>query len=210
MHDVTSIAPIVLAAGDSTRMGYPKALLPLGTGTFLTRILATIREAGLPDSILILGGAAPIIQAKIRDWRADIWINPDPGRGQLSSIQIALSHLHSGFDAALIWPVDQPAVSAGLVINLARLFITSGALIALPSYGGRRGHPAIVRSPLFQEFMEIPLEEGPKNIFVRHRQATAVFATDELAAVQDIDTPADYYALTGETLDCALARTANS
>lgn len=210
MHAVASIAPIVLAAGDSTRMGYPKALLPLGSSTFLTRILATIRESGLPNPTLILGRAAPIIQAKIRNWHADIYINPDPERGLLSSIQLALSHLHSGFDAALIWPVDQPAVSAGLVIGLAQLFITSGALIALPSYGSKRGHPAIVHRALFQQLMETPMEEGPKNVFLQHRRDTVVFPTSELAAVQDIDTPADYYDLTGETLESALARTENS
>jgi molybdenum cofactor cytidylyltransferase len=206
MQSVTAIAPIILAAGDSTRMGYPKALLPLGSGTFLTRILGTLQEVGLPKPVIILGRAASTIQPQIRDWPADIWINPDPGRGQLSSIRLALSRLPPEFVAGMVWPVDQPTVSGDLVRRLAELFVSSDAQIAYPMHGGKRGHPAIFRRTLFQEFMDAPLEEGPKKILWRHQSATAVLPTEELASVQDIDTPEDYKALTGESLDEALAR----
>lgn len=207
MQSVTSIAPIILAAGDSTRMGYPKALLPLGSDTFLTRILGTLRNVGLPKPTIIVGRAASIIEQHIRDWPAEIWINPDPSRGQLSSIQLALSHLKPEYVAGLIWPVDQPAVSEDLVRQLTWVFANSESRIAFPVYGNKRGHPAIFHRALFQEFMDAPLEEGPKKILQRHQHATTVLPTEESATVQDIDTPADYQALTGVTLDSALART---
>lgn len=200
------IAPIVLAAGDSTRMGYPKPLLPLGDDTFLTRILDVIRKVGLPNPTIILGRAAPVIQAQILDWPADIRVNPDPDRGQLSSIQLALSRLRPEFDAGLIWPVDQPAVSEGLVRNLIELFISSESLIACPMYGEKRGHPAIFHRALFREFMGAPLEEGPKRIVLRYQQATVLLPTSESAVVRDIDTLSEYQALTGESLEAALAK----
>jgi len=203
---LTSIAPIILAAGDSTRMGYPKALLPLGSDTFLTRILSVLRNVGLPKPVVVLGRAASIIQPQIQDWPADIRINPDPSRGQLSSIQIALSRLHPEFIAGMIWPVDQPAISENLVRDLIQLFITSEPRIAFPMYGNKRGHPAIFHRVLFQEFMDASLEEGPKKILVRYRNVTTVLATEESTAVQDIDTPEEYQALTGESLSSALAR----
>jgi molybdenum cofactor cytidylyltransferase len=206
MQSMASIAPIILAAGDSTRMGYPKALLPLGKDIFLTRILGVIQKAGLPTPTVILGNAASVIQPRIREWPAEIWINPDPARGQLSSIQLALPRLRPEFDACLIWPVDQPAVSEELVCNLVRLFITSKSLIACPVFGGKRGHPAIYHRDLFCEFMDAPLEEGPKRILARHRKVTALLPTGESAVVQDIDTPSEYQALTGESLDSALSR----
>ncbi len=211
MHSIASIAPVVLAAGDSTRMGYPKALLPLGADdTFITRILKTICKVGLPRPIIILGKAAQIIQPRIRNWPGEIYVNPDPGRGQLSSIQLALSHIHSVFSSCLIWPVDQPTVSENLVRNLAQLFITSESLIAIPRCRHKRGHPAIFHRTLFQEFLGTPVEEGPKSILKRHRKAIAVMQTDELAAIQDIDTPSDYQALTGESLESALARSSDN
>jgi molybdenum cofactor cytidylyltransferase len=201
-----SIVPIVLAAGNSKRMGYPKALLPLGSDFFLTRILRTLKAIGMPKPVIILGKAASVIQQQLRDWPADIYINPNPDRGQLSSIQLALVNIPLEFDAGMIWPVDQPAVSENLVRCLVELFLNSDSRIACPMYGDKRGHPAIFHRALFREFMEAPLEEGPKNIIVRHHTATALLPTNESASVQDIDTPADYEALTGENLNAALER----
>jgi molybdenum cofactor cytidylyltransferase len=206
MPSPSSIAPIILAAGDSTRMGYPKALLPLGNDTFITRILGVIRNAGLSRPVIILGKAAPLIQPRIQNWPADIWINPDPGRGQLSSIQLALSHVGPEFDSCLVWPVDQPAVSEDLVRRLTQLFVASGSQIAFPKCGNRKGHPAIFHRSLFEEFMDAPLEEGPKKILLRHEHETTILPTEESAAVLDIDTPEEYQALTGEKLEDALAR----
>jgi molybdenum cofactor cytidylyltransferase len=200
------IVPIILAAGDSRRMGYPKALLPLGSDAFLTRILRTLNAAGMPKPIIILGKAAFIIQPLLQDLPADIYINPDPDRGQLSSIQLALSHIPPEFNAGMIWPVDQPAVSEKLVRCLVELFLNAGSRIVCPVYGNKRGHPAIFHRALFREFMEAPLEEGPKSILVRHREATALLATEESASVRDIDTPAEYETLTGESLDAAISR----
>jgi molybdenum cofactor cytidylyltransferase len=203
---VITIVPIILAAGDSTRMGYPKALLPLGTDTFLSRILRTLHAAEMPKPLIILGRAADVIQPQIRDWPADIYINPDPDRGQLSSIQLALSNIPPEFTAGMIWPVDQPAVSEYLVRQLTEQFINSNSRIACPIYRNKRGHPVIFHRSLFQEFMDAPLEEGPKKIIIRHQQATALLPTEESATIQDLDTPAEYEAWTGESLNSALAR----
>jgi molybdenum cofactor cytidylyltransferase len=206
MQPFHTIAPIILAAGDSTRMGYPKALLPLGPDLFLTRILKTVRNVGLPTPTIILGREAKNIRMHLTDWPANIKINPDPGRGQLSSIQLALAELAPEFNAGMIWPVDQPALSESLVADLVRLFISSGALIACPVYGARRGHPAIFHRILFREFLDTPLSEGPKHILVRHQQATALLPADEPATVKDIDTPSDYESLTGISLNSALGK----
>jgi molybdenum cofactor cytidylyltransferase len=205
MRSVTSIAPIILAAGNSMRMGFPKALLPLGADTFLTRVLGVVKRVGLPVPVIILGKAAARIRPHIREWPADIRINPDPDRGQLSSIQLALAHLPVEADACLIWPVDQPAVSEDLVRELTRLFVSSESLIACPVYDGKRGHPAIFHRSLFSEFMDASLENGPKRILARHQHVTALLPTRESAVVLDVDTPLEYESLTGESLSSALA-----
>jgi molybdenum cofactor cytidylyltransferase len=209
MISLNSIAPVILAAGDSTRMGHPKALLPLGSDLFINRILKTAREAGLPDATVVLGNAASIIKPQIVDVQANILINPDPNRGQLSSIQIALNSLGPDIDAALIWPVDMPYVTTALVRRLAELFIesmNSGALISYPIYGDKRGHPAVFHRSLFQEFMTEPLTKGPKELLLRHQHETTTLEVQESFAVKDIDTPEEYLELTGETLDSALKR----
>ncbi len=206
MPQLSSIAPVILAAGDSTRMGFPKALLPLGGDIFLVRILKTIRAAGMPRAHVVLGKAAETVRPHLADWDVDVLINPEPSRGQLSSIQIALESLGPEMGSAMIWPVDMPDVAPEVVRGLAELFIDSGSWIVLPLFGDRRGHPAIIHRRLFHEFMEASLEEGPKSIFARHRGETSTLAVQDSAAIQDIDTPSDYRVLTGETLDSALCR----
>jgi len=166
--------------------------------------LGIVRDAGMQPATIVLGKAASSIQESIRDWPADIYINPDPGRGQLSSIQLALSHLPREFTAAMIWPVDQPAVSVDLVRGLVRIFITSESQIACPVFGNRRGHPAIFHRTLFQEFMHAPLEQGPKGIILRHQDSISTLVTEEDASVEDVDTPEQYRKLTGLSLDFAL------
>ncbi len=206
MRSVNAILPIVLAAGDSRRMGYPKALLPFGTEVFLTRILRMLRDTGLPRPVIILGRSARTIQSHIREWPADIRINPDPDRGQLSSIRLALSDIDPAFDAGMIWPVDQPAVSQDVIPRLIRMYLDSECLIACPRYRDKRGHPAIFHRSLFREFLEAPLEEGPKKILLRHEHDIAILPTEDAGTIRDIDTPEEYQSLTGESLESALAR----
>jgi molybdenum cofactor cytidylyltransferase len=206
MRSLESIIPIILAAGDSTRMGHSKALLPFGNRTFLAHIMETVRTVGLATPVVILGRSAAVIQPAIGDLPASIQTNPDPDRGQLSSIQIGLSSLSPNTQAAMIWPVDQPAVSETLVRRLAQRFVQSDCLMAFPKYEGKRGHPAILHCSVFKEFLNAPLREGPKKIILCHLQELAELTTDESAVIQDIDTPSEYAALTGESVQSALAR----
>jgi molybdenum cofactor cytidylyltransferase len=206
MRSLDLITPVILAAGDSTRMGYPKALLPYGNKTFLTHILETVRKTGLAAPIIVLGRSATVISAAVTAPAASIRINPDPDRGQLSSIQIGLSSLPRDAEAAMIWPVDQPAVSEILVRCLAQVFVQSECRMAFPKHGEKRGHPAILHRSVIPEFLDAPLSEGPKKIILQHLQAIIEFATEESAVVQDIDTPSEYEALTGESVQTALNR----
>ncbi|MDR0843091.1 MAG: nucleotidyltransferase family protein [Acidobacteriota bacterium] len=211
MMSSKSITPVVLAAGDSTRMGYPKALLPLGEELFLTRILRVLREVGLARPRVILGRDADRIKEQISTqiimYPIDIVVNRDPDRGQLSSIQLGLGGLAEEFDAAMIWPVDQPAVSVELVRQLVESFVThskQGKKIAVPFCGGRRGHPAIFHRTLFHEFMDAPLDKGARGIIPKYESEAFYLPTDESACITDIDTPTEYETLTGRSLASAL------
>ncbi len=202
----TPITPVVLAAGDSVRMGYPKALLPIGADTFLTRILATLEDAKLADSVVVLGTQAARIEPQLSGRTARVVINPNPAEGQLSSVRIALGEVDPSSEGCLIWPVDQPAISVGLVRSLVRLFTTSGALLALPLCREMRGHPAIFRRTLFPAIMNLPPGERLKTLVLERRQDTALLPTEEVATIEDVDTPADYLKFMGETLEAALSR----
>lgn len=204
-----NIVPIILAAGDSTRMGYPKALLPLGRNRFLTEILEKVEGLGLPPALVILGRDAQRIQPLTANFRARVLINSDPGRGQISSIQLGVGHLEPGSSGCMIWPVDLPAVPADLVGKLADLFIRSGARITMPRCRGRNGHPAIFHGELFKPLLSLPIGKGAKELIQSHSRQTSFLETNELSTIEDVDTPDDYRKLTGEALQSALGRTAD-
>jgi molybdenum cofactor cytidylyltransferase len=191
------LVPIVLAAGDSTRMGVPKALLALEEGTFLSKILATLDSLNLSAPVVVLGRHAPLIQGNLAGRPAKVVVNPHPERGQISSLQLAMRSLEP-CAGCLVWPVDQPAVRAAVVRGLVRIFFGSGALIAMPVSGGKRGHPAIFGSRLFDEFLAVPTGAGPKALIARHEEETVLYETDDRATVEDIDTPEDYARLVGK------------
>ncbi len=187
-------------------MGYPKALLPFGAGTFMSRILAALAEAGLPGARVVLNEETARSLPHRAYPGAEIILNPDPQRGQISSMQLALENLEPGAGACLFWPVDLPAVSAGLVRDLVSLFRASRALMALPQCGGRAGHPVIIRRELFRELLDADPGLGAKPVVLRHRGETVFLETAEDSVLRDIDTPEDYERLTGETVEAALAR----
>lgn len=206
---MVNITPVILAAGDSSRMGYPKALLPLGSDTFITHILKTLSLLDLPGACVVLGIHESRIRPLLLDRRARILINPNPERGQVSSMKLAFETLDPGCEGCLVWPVDQPVVSAGLVHNLIQLFVGSAAALAMPQCGGKAGHPAIFGRALIRELQDAPPDANPKLIVALHKSRAAWLATDERGTIEDIDTPWDYFRLTRETLASALARHTN-
>jgi molybdenum cofactor cytidylyltransferase len=203
---MTNVQPVILAAGDSSRMGYPKALLPLGDDTFLTRILKTLATLEVPTARLILGMHESLVRPLLVNYDVCALVNPDPSRGAVSSIKLALENLDPGCSGCLIWPVVQPLVSAELVRDLIRLFESSTAPLALPSCGGKAGHPAIFGRGMMDELLVLPPDATPKIIVARHKNEAAWLVTEETGTTEDIDTPHDYLRLTGETLESALAR----
>jgi molybdenum cofactor cytidylyltransferase len=156
--------------------------------------------------MIVLGAHEPEIRPGLAKYRILILVNPDPARGQISSMRLAAEHLDPQCQGCLIWPVDHPLVTPALVSNLIRLFLDTGAPLALPCCRGRAGHPAIFGPVLMQELLAAPPDSSPKLIVGRHRQSAALLETVETGTIEDIDTPEDYYRLTGETLSSVLSR----
>ncbi len=201
-----NITPIVLAAGSSARMGYPKALLPLGPETFLTHILRILETFDLPDARVVLGDHAARILPVLHLYSVRILINPDPARGQFSSLRLALENLDRDVAGCLVWPVDQPLVSAELLQELIQLFLHSGRSLAMPRCRGKAGHPAIFGAAMIRELLAAPAEADAKSYVARHAHDTSWLATEETGTIEDIDTPEEYRRCTGEVLAELTAR----
>jgi CTP:molybdopterin cytidylyltransferase MocA len=195
------IAPIVLAAGESTRMGSPKALLRDSSGrSFVARIVATLADAGFRDVTLVTGSLhAAIVAALAADRDSLMTIhfarNPDPSRGQLSSLQVGLEHAaRPGVRAVMVTLVDVPLLSAATIRAVVNAYRESGAPIVRPSHGDHHGHPVIFDRRLFDELRRADPGHGAKAVLRAHASEIVNVPVDDRGALVDIDTPEDYRA----------------
>jgi molybdenum cofactor cytidylyltransferase len=188
------LAAVVLSAGESSRMGQPKALLPIGGQTFIERIVSVLKEAGLEKIFVVLGQNAGSMAQKIAHLPVSVLVNPDYTKGQLSSLQIAVRHLRADEDChgMLVHLVDHPYIDVALVNLLLQHFQESGKRIVVPRFGGKRGHPVIFARSLFDELLKAPLDQGAKAVVNAHRAETLEVDTADEGITLDIDTPELY------------------
>jgi CTP:molybdopterin cytidylyltransferase MocA len=194
---------IVLAAGDSSRMGSPKALLPAPDGQpFVVRIVRTLAEAGVTDLVIVTGrhhddvvralGAAtlPVVPQIAR--------NPDPSRGPLSSIWAGMDAVVDGGSGGILMTlVDVPMVSASTVASVVAAWRRTRAPIVRPAIGDRHGHPVIFDRVLFAALRAAPIEAGAKSVVRAHARDILNVQVDDEGCLVDVDTPEEYRDLRG-------------
>ena len=185
------IFAVVLSAGESSRMGRPKALLPIEGQTFIEKIVGALKQSTVGKVIVVLGHNAEEMRARIAHLPAEILVNSNYKSGQLSSLQTAVRRLESeaDCDALLVHLVDHPYIDPALVDEMIRRFYESKKLIVVPCRQGRRGHPVIFARELFTELLDAPLDQGAKAVVNAHRDETLEIETDQEGIVVDIDTP---------------------
>jgi molybdenum cofactor cytidylyltransferase len=200
-------AGLILAAGESRRMGSPKALLPYRGETFLDTLVGLLAPRCEPV-IVVLGASADAIRARSRR-RADFVINPDYRLGQTSSMQCGLRAVPPETDGILFTLVDHPAVAAATVDKLIRGEATKspngedfGARlrIRVPRYEGHRGHPIWFSRELISEFLALPPGGAARDVVARHRAETEFLDLDDPGITADIDDPETFRAFTGHAL----------
>jgi len=188
------IAAVVLSAGESSRMGRPKALLPIEGETFIGRIVGSLKRTQVGKILVVLGHNAGPLAAAIRALPVEILINPNYQLGQLSSLQVAVRNLLSDPDCEgmLVHLVDHPYIDASLVDRMIRQFYESKKDIVVPRCRGKRGHPVLFSRRLFGELLDAPMDQGAKAVVNAHGDATLEIETDDEGIAVDIDTPELY------------------
>jgi molybdenum cofactor cytidylyltransferase len=179
-------AAIILAAGESRRMGRPKALLPFRGGTFLSAIAGTLVQRCSPV-IAVFGfdagrvmQCAPAIVTPIE--------NPHYSLGMITSLQAGLPAVPSDCDAVLFTLVDHPAISLATVDALLKC----PAEIVIPRFEDRRGHPVLIRRALFAEFLSQPPEAKVRDVIDRHASRITYVEVIDPGISDDIDDPLLY------------------
>ena len=191
---------VILAAGDSTRMGSPKALLLTRDGRpFVAAIAETFAAAGITEIVVVTGRDHERITAALANERLpvppEVVRNLDPSRGQLSSLLLGIDSLPAAAPAAVVTLVDVPLMTAETVRLVISEWRRTGAPIVRPAIGERHGHPVVFDRRLFQELRQAPLDVGAKAVFRAHAAEIVNVPVTDTGCLVDVDTPADYEAL---------------
>jgi len=171
-------------------MGQPKALLPYRGITFLEHLIEVTRHPRVGMQIVVLGAGADEIQAHLALPAAQIVINPDWRRGQLSSIQSAIRSLPPNeTEGIIITPVDHPLISVHLIDELIQAFTGTRKAIVVPTHGGRRGHPVIFRASLYEQLLGASDSVGARQVVRAHPDEVEEVVTDEEGVLLNLNDP---------------------
>jgi CTP:molybdopterin cytidylyltransferase MocA len=196
-----TLAAIILAAGESRRMGRPKALLACKGTTFLGNLLRVTAHPGIGIRRVVLGAGADEIRRAAMLAPEVVVLNTDWPKGQLSSLHAGLRSLpEGGTDGVLVCPVDHPLISPQLVDRLIKAFRGQQRPIVMPTYQGHRGHPVIFAAQLYPELLAAPLNVGARAVVWAHQADLYEMPTEEEGVVLNLDDPAALARVAGKTL----------
>jgi molybdenum cofactor cytidylyltransferase len=193
-----SVAGLILAAGESHRMGFPKALLRYREETFLDRLVGLFAARCSPV-IVVLGAAADRIRAgggTMGHPAATYVVNPNYACGQTTSMQCGLRAVPPEADGVLFTLVDHPAVRPATIDAL--LAGPRVTLLRVPRYHGRRGHPIWFSRDIISEFLALPETGAARDVVRGHAAQTEFLDVDDPGILADIDDPGAYRGLIGE------------
>ncbi len=185
------IEAILLAAGESRRMGYPKPLLQIGGQTFVEHLSYAMLTA-VPRLIVVVGAHSERVRPAIpRDPRIVVVENPNYARGQLSSIKAGLARVSLDAAAAMIHLCDHPTVKAQTFAALPDQYVKSQKPVVIARFRGHRGHPVLFDRSIFAELMRAPEDQGARVVVDADLSRVSYVEVDDPGVVLDLDTPED-------------------
>lgn len=186
-----AVCAILLAAGESRRMGFPKPLLKIGNQTFVARLARAMLSAA--DRLIVVVGAhaARVRPAIPLDPRITVVENPQWPRGQLSSIKAALRALDPAYEAAIVHLTDHPTVAAATFARVTEAWRCSQKPIVVARHGGRRGHPVLFDRAVFAELLAAPEDQGARAVVNADPGRVQYVDVDDPGITLDLDTPED-------------------
>ncbi len=188
------IAAAVLSAGESRRMGSPKALLDAGDGdTFVERIVKTLRAVGVRRILVVVAPDAGPIRLAVERVNASLIVNPDPAMGPISSIRAALDVVDpEGFGGLMFWPVDMPLVKSDSVRRVLDAYDPDGPALVVPTFEGRRGHPVIHGRAVWPELRSPEADAGARVLARKDPARVLEVPVADEGVLLDIDTKREY------------------
>lgn len=186
------VSAILLAAGESNRMGKPKQLLSFGQSTIVESVIDNLLNSAVSETIVVLGYRGDEIQKIVVGKPVKIAVSPDYQQGMSASIIAGLKHIHKKARAVLIALGDQPLVDSQTINSLIEAFIAHRRGIIIPVYQGRRGNPVIFSIRYKGELLNLKGDVGGREVIKRHPDDVLEVAVNCEGVLLDIDTTENY------------------
>ena len=183
---------IIPCCGKSRRMGTPKPMLRVGNQTFLERAIITLKRGGCERVLVCLPEKQGPLTAKALEAGGHVLHNANPARGPISSLQIGIKHFIPEIEGALFCPVDYPLIKVETIQKLIDNFQGSDALLSLPIFKNKRGHPVIFHKNIFEELLEHDLSEGARTVVLKNLSVANLVNTEDSGVTIDIDDMVTY------------------
>ncbi len=187
-----NIWAIILAAGESKRMGFPKMLLPFRGTTIIEQVIENVINSQVDETVVVLGCDRDEILKVIGNWPVRHCHNEVYREGMLSSVKCGFRFIPHDFEAALVFPGDQPLIRPEVTDMLISAFRTSGKGIVLPVYEKKRGHPLLISSRYREDVMLLDPGEGLRTLAQRFSGDVLEVEAGTPLILKDIDDKEDY------------------
>lgn len=183
---------VLLAAGESKRMGTPKQLLPFGRTTVIETALEHILASAADRTLVVLGAVHDHIEPLLKRFPVILTVNPGFREGMLSSAQWGIRHLPPDARAALILLGDQPWITPETIDRVIHVFKETGRGLVLPVHGKAGGHPLLIDLKYREEIESLNPAVGLKELLSRHPEDVCRIESGDAGILRDMDTPLEY------------------
>jgi molybdenum cofactor cytidylyltransferase len=188
------ISAILLAAGQSKRMGELKQLMPFGQSTIVEQAIDNLLDSAVDEVIVVVGYKAENVIKAIAAKPIKLAINPDYEQGMSTSIIAGLNLVHGRVQGVMLVLGDQPLVNSQTINSLIEEFYNHDKGIAVPTYQGSRGHPIIFAIKYKEKLLKLKGDVGGRQIIKDHPGDVLEVAVNSESIVADFDTTDDYQA----------------
>jgi molybdenum cofactor cytidylyltransferase len=186
------ICAIVLAAGESRRMGVQKLLLPFGSKTVITHIVDQLTASSVDEVHVVVGCHGERVSRELSDRPVSIVNNSNYKSGMLSSVRCGINAITQKYKAVLVALGDQPSVTTKLIDRMLQTFVSTEKQILVPLYQGKRGHPIMFSSVYHDEIMTHYDNIGLRGLLYAHKDDIFELFVATSGVLSDMDYPEDY------------------
>jgi molybdenum cofactor cytidylyltransferase len=183
---------IILAAGESRRMGFPKMLLEFNGKTMLEKVIQNVGESDTDGILVVLGAYREKLTGIVERLGVMYCYNDNYKDGMLSSVQCGFRNIPGDAGAVLVFQGDQPFITAAVINSLIAEYRSSGRDLIIPAFRGRRGHPLLLGRRFREEVSGLDSNEGLRSIIHHHPEEVFEIETDDPGILRDFDTYDEY------------------